>query len=418
MPDFDFVEPPSYAWAVCPHLYPSKICSEGQLLEPALFGSRSEAEDFKNISGLDWLNPVQILPLAPLTEHSSGQNFGGPWVRDFEGLSGGQDRTRHADLKRAIIEDTVKQPGSGSALPGIECFLFKNWEFSQIEGHAWQRPAHVSVVTDPAWDRLRAAVFDLEKALLARHAQLSLTDVFNFWTSWDVWRHLADFGRKRLCGKTAPLTFAPAWLTLQRQVGSYALSLLNTPEPEEPIGPGVRDLRTLTVVIVNPIVSEPTHEDAENVMPVASEVPKKSRVSPVHLKKQPQHWEEIEVHVLSPDRVQIRVGDATEPPRNYQEMGFGDQKSGKAKRAWTVLLSLSQVGNFFSLEKISPMERPQIERRIQEIRKIFRELFAIEGDPIPFVPKSKTEPERGYRTRFRITHVEGFAAYAVGDEKA
>src|SRR5579863_8964434 len=129
MSDFDFVEPPSYAWAVCPHLYPSKICSEGQLLEPALFGSRSEAEDFKNISGLDWLNPVQILPLAPLTEHSSGQNFGGPWVRDFEGLSGGQDRTRHADLKRAIIEDTVKQPGSGSALPGIECFLFKNWEF-------------------------------------------------------------------------------------------------------------------------------------------------------------------------------------------------------------------------------------------------------------------------------------------------
>ena len=107
-------------------------------------------------------------------------------------------------------------------------------------------------------------------------------------------------------------------------------------------------------------------------------------------------WEQVEISLLSDHRVQIKAGDRTYS-MNYAEMGFADDRSKNANKAWLMLLALArQRGVIRTGAEADGQPWPKVERRMQEIRKVLRQHFRISADPLPFTPGT------GYQTRFRI----------------
>jgi len=46
----------------------------------------------------------------------------------------------------------------------------------------------------------------------------------------------------------------------------------------------------------------------------------------------------------------------------------------------------------------------EVEKRMQEIRKLLRNLFGIADDPVPYIKKTPRNPgEFGYRTKFKLS---------------
>jgi hypothetical protein len=112
-------------------------------------------------------------------------------------------------------------------------------------------------------------------------------------------------------------------------------------------------------------------------------------------------WEDIEISFLGYDTVRIQIGQAFRN-RNYAELGFEDRRSEKPNRAWRVLMALAEPRSDTKCIGRTEMTWPQEERRFQEIRKVFRKYFGLDGDPLPYVRGS------GYRVRFRIRCAESF----------
>ena len=107
-------------------------------------------------------------------------------------------------------------------------------------------------------------------------------------------------------------------------------------------------------------------------------------------------WDAIDISFLSEERVQIRNGATTET-RNYTEFGFEDGRSGKPNLAWKTLLALAAERGILQNAAKTGQKWLEVERRIQEIRKVLREHFQISSDPIPFVEGT------GYRALFKIS---------------
>jgi hypothetical protein len=107
-------------------------------------------------------------------------------------------------------------------------------------------------------------------------------------------------------------------------------------------------------------------------------------------------WEQIEITFLSDERVQIRGGKSIET-RNYAEFGFQDGRTQNPNRAWETLRRFAELRGIIRDPKDALLPWPKVEKRAQEIRKVFREHFRISSDPIPFVEGT------GYRTLFKIT---------------
>jgi hypothetical protein len=106
-------------------------------------------------------------------------------------------------------------------------------------------------------------------------------------------------------------------------------------------------------------------------------------------------WEDIEIEFLSDERVQMRVGGNVST-RNYGEFGFEDQRNGKPNQAWIVLRHLAEAGGTLKNSAAVNKDWPAAEKQIQRIRKVLREHFLLDGDPLPFVPGI------GYQARFKI----------------
>jgi hypothetical protein len=109
-------------------------------------------------------------------------------------------------------------------------------------------------------------------------------------------------------------------------------------------------------------------------------------------------WASIEISFLSDHSVQIRNGTKAKP-LNYAEFGFVDRRTGNPNRAWSMLLTLAKERGIIRDHRSSGQTWPQIEKRIQEIRKTLREYFHLSADtadPIPYVPGT------GYQARFKI----------------
>ncbi len=106
-------------------------------------------------------------------------------------------------------------------------------------------------------------------------------------------------------------------------------------------------------------------------------------------------WEQIEVTFLSDERVQIRNGKSIET-RNYAEFGFQDGRSQNPNRAWETLRRLAELRGIIRDGTQARLPWPKLEKRVQEIRTVFRKHFGISSDPIPFVEHT------GYQARFKI----------------
>jgi hypothetical protein len=107
-------------------------------------------------------------------------------------------------------------------------------------------------------------------------------------------------------------------------------------------------------------------------------------------------WEQIEIRFLSDHRVQVRKGTENET-LNYCEFGFEDSRSGKPSMAWELLLTLAKERGILRDGRTAGQPWQKVEKRIQEIRKVFRNRFGLTSDPLPFVEGT------GYTTRFRIS---------------
>ena len=107
-------------------------------------------------------------------------------------------------------------------------------------------------------------------------------------------------------------------------------------------------------------------------------------------------WRAIEILFLSDERVQIHSGTGTET-RNYAELGFADRRGGKPNRAWLTFRAMAEeISASFGTGAKTNAKWPNVEKRIQEIRKVLRNHFSITADPIPFVKGT------GYQACFKI----------------
>jgi hypothetical protein len=106
-------------------------------------------------------------------------------------------------------------------------------------------------------------------------------------------------------------------------------------------------------------------------------------------------WEQIEIIFLSDERVQILNGKCIET-RNYAEFGFQDGRNQNPNRAWETLRRLGELRGIIKDGTQGRLPWPKVEKRVQEIRRVFREHFRISSDPVPFVERT------GYQARFKI----------------
>jgi hypothetical protein len=86
-------------------------------------------------------------------------------------------------------------------------------------------------------------------------------------------------------------------------------------------------------------------------------------------------WEDIEIVFLCDERVDISDGISRET-RNYAELGFADQRSGKPNLAWVMLRDLAE-GRGIIRDAATTDGWSMVERRMLEIRKTLRKHFGI-----------------------------------------
>lgn len=106
----------------------------------------------------------------------------------------------------------------------------------------------------------------------------------------------------------------------------------------------------------------------------------------------PVKWEDIEISFLSDHRIQISAPSLNET-LNYAEMGFVDDRKKTPNSAWKTLRELAELGGRIR----TGSNWNKVEKRMQEIRKVFREQFGISDNPLPFVKGT------GYQARFKIS---------------
>jgi hypothetical protein len=131
-------------------------------------------------------------------------------------------------------------------------------------------------------------------------------------------------------------------------------------------------------------------EDVQNRVIPTGELPVKPSGADA-----PTTWDKIQIHFLSDERVEVRIGTKIET-RNYAELGFEDRRNEKPNQAWETFRALAERRGVIKEPTKAHEAWPQTEKRIQEIRRTLRKHFGIPSDPIPFVEKV------GYQARFKI----------------
>jgi hypothetical protein len=114
-----------------------------------------------------------------------------------------------------------------------------------------------------------------------------------------------------------------------------------------------------------------------------------------------ENWEDLEIAFLSDTRVQFRAGTEL-ATYNYEELGFGDRRSGKPNSAWVEFRNLAKLNGNLRNAGNTRGQWPAVEKRIQEVRKRLRSCFGQKADPIPFV---KGE---GYCAQMKISCAHSF----------
>jgi hypothetical protein len=149
----------------------------------------------------------------------------------------------------------------------------------------------------------------------------------------------------------------------------------------------------------------PRTDDAIETLSSRGGTPTESREnSPTDVPRpfpQADKWEDIEILFLSEHRVQITV-DTYSETRNYEEMGFASKKNGVPVLAWAALREMAQRGGVTQIVG-DRRKWTEVEKRIQELRKVLRHRFGLTDDPLPFKKKKRRDSEDfGYRAKFKV----------------
>ena len=107
-------------------------------------------------------------------------------------------------------------------------------------------------------------------------------------------------------------------------------------------------------------------------------------------------WQDIEIVFLSDERIRIIQTDTSGETLNYGEFAFEDRRTGKPNQAWSTLRALAESNGILQDTTKTGRTWLKVEKRMQAIRKAFRERFGISGDPVPFVEST------GYQAQFKI----------------
>lgn len=139
------------------------------------------------------------------------------------------------------------------------------------------------------------------------------------------------------------------------------------------------------------------NETRERIPPTDAAVPAEAKKVGGAETKPELDWSEIEISLLSDERVQIRSG-AKRETLNYAELGLGDRRTQTPNRAWLTLRLLAEKRGLFPIPDGAKTgeHRVALEKRMQEIRRALRKHFCIPADPLPFVSGT------GYQARFKI----------------
>jgi hypothetical protein len=110
-------------------------------------------------------------------------------------------------------------------------------------------------------------------------------------------------------------------------------------------------------------------------------------------------WEDLSIEFTYERMVKVVI--AAEKPiyKGFEEIGFADERTGKARRAWTMLHIFAAMKGEVrrSPDHTMKMKWKDIEKRVQEINQILRQQFHMGARPVCFVRNV------GYRTRFKIS---------------
>ncbi len=196
--------PESGSCAVCPPILSSDIFGAGPFSDPRLFRSRSAAKRFlrrpvataggNKIEGVTykdqlWYGPV---PVVERKDHESSPTVQSGRFQDFlkpEDIGPSQSLTAQQVLDIATKGLPI--------LPSCACYLGLDWDFEAIAREASKGPGHRfegrQVVSFA--HQLREAVCELDNTLYNHHSGFSLSALSDFWQSWQVLRHIADFCR-------------------------------------------------------------------------------------------------------------------------------------------------------------------------------------------------------------------------------
>jgi len=114
--------------------------------------------------------------------------------------------------------------------------------------------------------------------------------------------------------------------------------------------------------------------------------------------RRPDTWRDINIEFLSDERIQIHTLDITNTTTtlNYAEFGFEDRRNEKPNQAWVTLRTLAEQRGILRQPTNEGQKWSDVEKRVQEIRRIFRKYFGVMGDPLPFVKRL------GYQAQFKI----------------
>jgi hypothetical protein len=245
------------------------------------FATRKEAEGFLNGPAYDWpespsrsdngwRGPIKLEPLS-----GRGNQFAGPWLvdvlkdADFDSEWTWDQRFEDgwmacgADIVPSIMkrmEDEGQLPSQSSApltadqielvdrrmnrykLPEIECRLSSEWEFEDVKMRARLLTAHRTPNRNFGYERqLFHVAVEIENLLRQQHqGRLTASDISHFWTSLDLWLHLARFCRDRLWVSEEPFGHRSDEPNIEKarrrfcgRLGSYVVNVQSRPDTSQ-----------------------------------------------------------------------------------------------------------------------------------------------------------------------------------------
>jgi hypothetical protein len=262
-------------WVLCPVLTQHHMNPGLSIPKLLRFSSNEKARQAPEQQAGQWLDPLPVR----LFEECDGPRFKGPW------FSEGRQQTTSLLSHRKYLATSVGDAVRDQILP-LRCFLGDDWDFLKIEGDARKGRGHVWEGLDrPVLDHLILVICDLENALRRRHQVLSAAALYDFWRSWQVHLHVAQFCRRSLFKDWNEYELEQARNLADRQLSAYAWSIEPLDRTSGNTGPRPRtDDHEKLVRIVEPYGS--SWKEERNLSKICSEadrqkvfVPQKWRVS-------------------------------------------------------------------------------------------------------------------------------------------